>query len=234
MKAFLKIGLMAALMGVVACGGDDGGDDVTPTPDAKPAPDANVGPDAAPVCSVNMAGYQVGAIMGDATNMITLQHTAGMNENYNMGVAFNMDQDGFLLEMYKGFGVFQASIVPGTYQLTGAELNYATCGLCLRFFGNSTQGNPGQSFMATAGTVNITDLGPDGTGRFKATLSGVTFEHVTIDPMTFQSTPVNDGCTTSFSGDVTIDVPVVTAMKPGQPGSVKAPVFPDIVTRSGR
>jgi hypothetical protein len=205
-----------------ACGGDDSG---TGTPDAGvvlPDAPANL-PDGAPVCSVNPS-YTVQAIVGDATNMISLRNTpAGANtpEVDVMGVGLNQDQDGFQIEMYSNAGVFQAAggIKPGTYQLTGAELNYATCGLCVRFFGDATQAAPGADFMATAGTVNITELGAVGTGRFKATLSGVTFEHVTIDPNTFTSTPVGDNCNTAFGADVSIDVPVVAAMKPGQPGS---------------
>jgi hypothetical protein len=214
MKALLKTGLVVALLGVVACtgGGDDDDDTIPGTPDAG----VNLTPDAdtTPVCSVIPTYGDIGTIP-DTIN--AERKVEGENESVTLGVGVNADQDGFVLELYKGFTVFQAGIVPGTYQLTGEELNYASCGVCVRFFGDAAPGAPGQDFMATGGTVTITEVGATGSGRLKATLSNLTFTHVTIDGTTFNSTPVGDGCDTAMTGAV-IDSPIVAAApKPGAP-----------------
>jgi hypothetical protein len=230
MKKMANIGTvmlgLAVMSGCLIVGGkDDDDDDDAPSIDAGITPT----PDAAAACSVT-ATYPGGTITGDATNMITAE-VQGAGEVITLGIAFNTDQDGILVELYKGAGVFAGGIVPGTYALTGAELNYKTCGLCVRFFGNSTIQNPGQDFMPTAGSVTITEVGPSGTGRLKATLNGLTFTHVTIAPSPdFTSTPVNDGCNTAFAAPVTIDVPIVAKTKPGAPdGRGKLPARPSRV-----
>ena len=110
--------------------------------------------------------------------------------------------DALKVELYGGFGVFSGgTIAPGTYQLTGAELNYATCGVCLRVLTNTDSSTSmyEHDYLATGGTVTITTVGTAAGQQFTASLSNVTFGHVTIDSTTFQSTPAGDGCTSAIS-----------------------------------
>ena len=57
-------------------------------------------------------------------------------------------QDILSFENYNGFGVFTTQIVPGSFQITGEELNYATCGVCPRIF--STSGTNSASIQSQA------------------------------------------------------------------------------------
>lgn len=107
--------------------------------------------------------------------------------------------DAVQLELYANFGAFAGSdIHTGTFQLTGDEANYATCGVCLRMFTDlHMQGSDIAStddYFATAGTVTLSTI----TGNtFSGTLSNVTFQHVNIGS-DFTSTPVGD-CTSTMS-----------------------------------
>ena len=110
--------------------------------------------------------------------------------------ALNTDTDVLQLELYAGFGGFgSGDIKPGTYQLTGAELNYMTCGVCLRIFtdvtGTGSAAKAKDDYFATGGTVTLTATSGS---NFSASISNITMNHVTIDSMTFKSTPVADGC----------------------------------------
>lgn len=100
------------------------------------------------------------------------------------------------VEMYPDIGVFDGSFVePGVYEIKGDELNYATCGLCVLYYDHSdgTKGGSRGVYMATGGTVTITEVDP----KLVGTLTNVTFEHVTIAPAPdYTSTPVGDDCNT--------------------------------------
>jgi hypothetical protein len=99
------------------------------------------------------------------------------------------------LELYEGMGPFIGGFVTGTFPLTGSELQYATCTLCVRLFGDTdSNGAPAQFYMATGGTVTLSSV----SGYLTGSLSGVSFEHVTIDS-SYNSTPVGDGCTSYVS-----------------------------------
>jgi hypothetical protein len=111
------------------------------------------------------------------------------------------------IELYKGFGVFTTGIVPGTYLLAGAELNYATCGSCVMIFTNhdSATGEFTHRYFQTGGTLVLGSVSGDLTG----VLSGASFETVTINPTTFESMPAGDGCEThldslGFDSPITI------------------------------
>lgn len=126
----------------------------------------------------------------------------GAQDSYVYNGDLNANPDVLSLELYTGFGIFTNGIKTGTFNLTGQELNYATCGLCVLVYVNASSSAP-DPYMATGGTVTITSLQPTLTG----TLSNVTFTHVTIDQNSFQSTPVGDGCSSSIAS-VSISAPV--------------------------
>jgi hypothetical protein len=106
--------------------------------------------------------------------------------------------DAFQLELYKGFGIFtDTEIVPGTYTLSGTELNYATCGVCPRIFSNvdTASGMAQEQYFVTGGSVTITQVNPN----LQFTVSDLTFVEVTINETTFESTPVVDGCESAIA-----------------------------------
>lgn len=127
----------------------------------------------------------------------------GSQDVYQYTGTLNADPDNLDIEMYTGFGVFSSGIHTGTFKLTGADLDYATCGLCVLVLTDSSGGSPTDTYMATGGSVTITSLQPTLTG----TLDNVTFTHVSIDPNTFESTSVGDGCNSSIAS-LAISAPV--------------------------
>lgn len=103
------------------------------------------------------------------------------------------------VQFYAGAGAFKGSttVKTGTFQIAGQELNFATCGVCVLLFTqvdtkNMTQG---PTYLATGGTVKITSVN----GTLAATVSNVTFEHVQIDPDTYESTPDADMCQSAIT-----------------------------------
>jgi hypothetical protein len=173
-------------------------------PDAAAGVDAAAGPDAA--ASVCLADASYGA--ATLSNQIA-QSDAGTSQLLYGGF-LNADAtpDAVQIELYAGFGAFtSAPIQPGTYPLTGAELNYATCGVCVRLLTDISMGSASDAgYLATGGTLTITSVTPNITG----TLSNLTFQHVNIAPSpSFMSTPHPDLCTsaiTSAAFDVVVTI----------------------------
>ena len=104
--------------------------------------------------------------------------------------------DRVAVELYDTFGVFAGGITPGVYSLSGDELNYATCGLCVLLLGDAdpVTGEPAAYYMATGGVVEVLSVA----GTLTLALDSVTFHEVTIDPSTFESTPVGS-CTATIT-----------------------------------
>ena len=110
------------------------------------------------------------------------------------------------IQLFDGLGVFADGVAaPGTYELTGDELNYSTCGACVLIFENPASANDYRGvYMATGGTVTITEVSP----KLVGTLKNVSFQHVTLDQDS-NSIPVGDDCGThikSLSFDETVTV----------------------------
>lgn len=91
------------------------------------------------------------------------------------------------VSLYDGFGVFAAGVAAGTFTIDATEAQFATCGVCVMLGADMdpATGQAGATYMASGGTVTISRLDT----RFVATLSGITFRHVTVSPTTFVSTP---------------------------------------------
>jgi hypothetical protein len=199
MKSLKRMVLTGVLM-VAACGG--GGDDntadrmiITTGPDAGEGPgDPDAG--GGPVTCTATESYGA-ATIGNQSAVYNMTPNPDLLAGFG---TLNDDTtpDVFQVELYKGFGPFMTGeIVPGTYQLTGAELDYATCGVCVRILSdlNTANGEYVDDYFQTGGTVTITSVSPNLT----LTVSNITLEHVTINPQTFESTPVGDGCESAIT-----------------------------------
>jgi len=100
--------------------------------------------------------------------------------------------DYFSLELWPVLG---GPSSPGTYAFTDA--NYNACGTCGLIGTGCTDSSGGRflcekTFLATAGTAVIDAIGVVGS-TFMGSVSGLTAIEVTIDPDTFESTPVPGG-----------------------------------------
>lgn len=110
------------------------------------------------------------------------------------------------LELYPGIGVFEEGLRTGTFTIAGEDLNYATCAICPRMFGDCSEvtGECSTQFYATGGTVTISQV----QGSLAFDLTNVQFVEVTIDDGTFVSTPVPDGCSSTISS-ASFDAPIM-------------------------
>jgi hypothetical protein len=175
--------------------------------------DGGVGPDSGDSCAVIPSYGDVGTIPEATSAAIRLDDGSGQAKSITYIGALNGDQDQVVIQLYRGFSVFTTgTIQPGTYEISGEELNYASCGVCVRMFADRLNGggHPLQDMMATGGQLVVTSVGEAGSGVFQAELKNASFEHVNIDGMSFESIPVGDGCGTEIS-HLGADVPMATA-----------------------
>jgi hypothetical protein len=175
--------------------------------------DGGTGADGSGLCAVTPDYGDVGTIGTSDSIAVRLNDTQGQAKSITYLAALNGDQDQVVIQLYRGFSVFTTgAIQPGTYPITGDELNYASCGVCVRIFADRALGGgrPLQDMMATGGTLVVTEVGTAGSGVFRAELQDASFEHVRIDSMSFESSPVNDGCVTEIS-HLAADVPMTSA-----------------------
>jgi hypothetical protein len=196
---------------LLACGGEDG---VVVAADARSidarsidAPPVDAPPVDAPPsnCSISTPGFgALGALTGSA-------HFVSSESNprlYRIFLPARLEAGApsgvFTFEVYTGYEPFGTEtnptpVVPGTYPLTGAQLQYADCGVCLTMASNVAADGMSydDDFMATGGTVTINTVDGRVGGVLDVAFANVTFEHVTFDGPT--STPVGDGCTTAIT-----------------------------------
>lgn len=129
-------------------------------------------------------------------------------------------QDILIVELYPGYAPFgttaaPTAVVPGTYELTGTQLQYSTCGVCVRIGTNATDQGYEHDYMATGGTVTVTQVDNRVGGALVLGVANLQFEHVTIDEQTFESSPVGDGCVTALVEGFHESEMTAPPMKPG-------------------
>jgi hypothetical protein len=186
MKRILALALISLTAACSSGGGDDGPSLVDGGGDSPDSAGGTCFADTAYSAGLGNQGAQSSGGTAAAPNGITAQGTLNAAEPFDI----------FQLELIKGFGVYTTNITVGQHTLSGDELNYATCGLCPRLFTDCTTTEcADQQFYATGGTINVTSITPNLT----YTVSNLTFVEVTVDPTTFESTPVPGGCSTSIA-----------------------------------
>lgn len=193
----LSISSIVLALGLAACGGDDDG--VTPAIDASniDSPDAT--------CSISTPNFGAkGALTGNAFFVASMDNPNLYRIFMPSPLETAAPSDVFTFEIYTGYAPFGTEAnptpaVPGTYQISGNQLQYADCSICLTMASNVAADGSSydDDFMATGGTVTITEAGTAVGGNLKISLSNLTFEHVTFDGPT--STPVGDGCNTAIT-----------------------------------
>ena len=231
----LRLASLALVLPLVACaaeapdgggggGGGGGGDSV----------DAAVGNPTA--CTVPATFGDRGMYQGTAT----LAKSAMNPALYAIIVRLKLDNattfDGLTLELLTGYAPFgtQAAptpIVTGTYPLTGEQTQYKTCGTCVTVLSDidSTAMRAGPAFLATGGSVNVTQAGTAVGQPFAVTLSNVTLQEVTI-AQDDTSTAVTGGCTTridnaTFTGTLAAPPAARVAGAPGLRGALSVGGF---------
>lgn len=118
--------------------------------------------------------------------------------------------DVITLEMFRGRGAFAGGFeiaLPATITLAGAELDSATCGACVRAFGDVHDDTWDGEYFATSGTLELTALTPV---KVAGVLRDVTFVHVQEGSVT--TIPLNDGCVFTIA-ELAFDVMAVLALR---------------------
>ena len=93
------------------------------------------------------------------------------------------------VELWPERGAFRGGPVrTGTFTLTGEDLSYATCGVCLRAAGDKGLDTE-REYFATAGTVEVTQVSSTEGAPFVATVLDASFAEVDADRV-----EVDGGC----------------------------------------
>lgn len=239
--------LMVGLVG--ACGDDSGNSDsndsadntndnndddnadsditVDDTSDGTPDAAIDAPPDSPAVTCTLPAAAALTQQAGATTDVALGMGDPAPIEAVQYGAVANADAapDAVLIQLYAGYGVFaDAPIAPGTYQLTGAESAFDTCGACVLILTDlDMDGNAVAQYMPTAGTLTVTSVN----GNFTGTLTNGSFRHVDIEPApSFATTDNASGCTSTaatyaFDAPITIDMAkvkvTVAKSKPAAP-----------------
>ncbi len=160
---------------LVACSGDDGN-----------APlDAPANIDApGPGPSVCLVPATYGA-QGDKVGMPLTGNPTSVSITIDAGPP----RDAFFIKLVAAKGVFAGGLATGTYTLSGADLDFNNCGLCVNIIADivAMQG-PSKFYFATAGSVTITSTQP-----VAGSLSNVMLHEVSA-----AGAPTNSGCTTQI------------------------------------
>ena len=209
---------------IAACGSDS----KKSTPDALKIVDSPVVTiDAPPACNISSPDFgDLGTVAmgfssyspGMAANGLPAAPLVSMNAALSAATP----PDVVFVDFFSGFTPFgteaaPTAAVPGTYQLTGEQLQFSSCGVCVTAAAKIVQGGGnGGDFMATGGTVTITTNGAAVGGTLAIELSNVTFEQATFNMGV--STPVGNGCNTKLTKLVYSGMMVAPSAKPGNPG----------------
>ncbi len=146
-------------------------------------------------CPLPASTPDTGALTATKTQMCNVPGSQGAQHWYRLAATLPSGaMDYIQVDLWDNKGAFAGSTVkPGTYQITGNDAAYATCGICVRGLGD--KGSAGQKeYFATGGTVTVTAVG--GAGQpLSATLSNLTLAEVDST----SHAPVASGCTASVA-----------------------------------
>jgi len=212
------LGCVVCVLVELSCGGDDDCCKLKP-PDAS-APDIAQAIDApvqtidarsadAPVTALCTAAstYPPPPVPGRAFDYASgLFGTGSPHEiDYVASLDTNTPRDVLYVALFAGYGAFGAGdITTGTFTIAGDDTKFSTCGICVLIATDITNtGSIGDWYMATAGTitldsVDINQLGGDGSAHFTGTLTNASFVHVAKSAQGGPSDALQDTCTSAI------------------------------------
>jgi len=95
---------------------------------------------------------------------------------------------------FEFYTISSPALVAGTFDLASAlNSNYATCDQCVLVYRDFVTGNASQTFFQTAGTLTVDAATIPGSDPITMTWQNVHLIEVTLDPVSFESTPVPNG-----------------------------------------
>jgi hypothetical protein len=139
-------------------------------PDAGPGPSVDA-PAGGGGCALAPTIGTIGAVTVELHNQ---PGSMGQRQFYILTASLSSDpSDKLELQLWGQTGAFSGAVATGTYPITGAETQYASCGACAFALGDTTKPTS-QLYLASAGTINVTALGAVGQ-PVTVQLTGVTF-----------------------------------------------------------
>jgi hypothetical protein len=149
-------------------GDGDGSTDGGPTPDGMPQ---------SRVCSLPEATANAGDLTASRAQQCNVPGTQGARKWYRVSATLPGSMDYVQIELWDGRGAFAGgAVAAGTYPITGAELDPATCGVCVRGLGDKGAATQ-KEYFATSGQVQITAIGGGG-APISVTLTNATFAEI--------------------------------------------------------
>jgi hypothetical protein len=137
-----------------------------------------------------MTSSEAGELSAMAAQRCNVPGSMGTKNWFRLSAMLPGGLDVVQVELWPDRGAFRGGAVkPGTYQLAGDDLDYATCGVCLRALGD--RGLPTQrEYFAVAGTIEVTAVAGTEGAPFVATVREASFAEVDGD-----HSEVDGGCT---------------------------------------
>jgi len=163
MRLFLSLSLVLA-----ACGGE---------------------PDLTELACPVVSGADAGDLPALKAQKCNVSGSMGAKNWYRLAATLPGSTNVVQVELWPERGAFRGGPVrAGTFQITGDDLDFATCGVCLRAMGDKG-GATQREYFATAGTVEVTAVGTTEGAPFAATIVEASFAEVDGD-----HTEVAGGC----------------------------------------
>ena len=167
----------------LACGGDDGGGGIKVVDANKTIDSTSVDAPAPCTATPDYGTLTPGSNAQQAKNYpATGSGSSATPHELDLTVALNQEMPGdvLLLALFAGYGGFTGGdIKTGTFQITGDDLAFSTCGVCPLIATDVTQSGLTDWYYATGGTVTLTQV----TGALVGSLTNVTLKHVQKDAM---------------------------------------------------
>jgi len=167
-------------------------------PDAAPAGPIDAAPDNA--CGVASTQGDLGTIT--AAGSVTSQGQQGLNI-YSLiaatpDTAADPAPDAIYIELWDNYGAFlNGTARTGTFPISGDELSYQTCGVCVFTLADVDPNNgPTHLLLATGGSVTVNAVSTTLGGALSVQVQGVAFQEV--DAQNFQPVP-GSSCTSPVS-----------------------------------
>ncbi|MBL4635456.1 MAG: hypothetical protein JKY56_16465 [Kofleriaceae bacterium] len=84
-------------------------------------------------------------------------------------------RDLFVVELFEGSAPFENGIAAGTFEISGTQTDYNTCGTCVSVWADVVDGTASMVYLAQSGTLTVTSIEGRFTGSFAATGGSSTF-----------------------------------------------------------
>lgn len=183
-------------------GGKDDGDGMSPDaavvlpPDAAPADGTTVVADNA--CGVASTLGDLGSLAGQAGSALqggsTTQRVGYVSAPTPMTAA-QATPDIVMVELWDNFGVFAGGAArTGTFQITGSETDYDTCGTCVLVLANLANNTPAKLLLATSGTVTIMSVATTAGQTSQLSVSNASFVEIAADANGAYQTVAGSNC----------------------------------------